>query len=85
MATVIADHYDSPWVQYGCYAIATTVGYARMYHDAHWLSDVFGGALVGTLTAREVVRFNRETRSERTGWVPRVGTDGQSLTLNWAY
>jgi hypothetical protein len=32
------------------------VAFARVYRDKHWASDVLGGAVVGTLVGRRVVR-----------------------------
>ncbi len=34
------------------YGLATTTGFARMNDDRHWFSDVLGGAIIGTLSAR---------------------------------
>lgn len=34
------------------YAVATTVGYLRMYHNKHWLSDVVAGAGIGMASTR---------------------------------
>lgn len=36
----------------GAYAIATAVGFMRMYNGRHWLSDIVAGAGVGILSAR---------------------------------
>jgi len=40
------------------YGVATLVGASRVYHNAHWSSDVAGGALVGTLSGVLVSRYN---------------------------
>ena len=64
VASVIADHYDSPLVKIGSYGVASMVGYARMEHNAHWASDVLAGALIGTLVGRTVVHFNKDRRYE---------------------
>lgn len=34
------------------YAVATAVGYLRMYHNKHWLSDVVAGAGIGMASTR---------------------------------
>jgi membrane-associated phospholipid phosphatase len=36
----------------GGYAVATWVGYMRMYHNKHWLNDVVAGAGVGIASTR---------------------------------
>lgn len=40
------------WYGVGAYAIATGVGFMRMYNGRHWLHDVVAGAGVGILSAR---------------------------------
>ncbi|MEO0141640.1 MAG: phosphatase PAP2 family protein [candidate division WOR-3 bacterium] len=38
----------NPWIIGTCLAIASGVAWARVYQDAHWASDVFWGAALGT-------------------------------------
>jgi len=45
VASVIATHYDAPWVRVVTYGSATLVGFARIHHQAHFLSDVTAGAI----------------------------------------
>ncbi len=40
------------WYGVGAYAIATGVGFMRMYNGRHWFHDVVAGAGVGILSAR---------------------------------
>ena len=40
------------------YGSALVVGLARMYHNAHWASDVALGAGIGTFSGLKVVRYN---------------------------
>ena len=40
------------------YGGATLVGLARIYHDAHWASDVALGAAIGTFGGIKVVRYS---------------------------
>lgn len=39
------------WVGLGAYAVATGIGFLRMYNERHWLNDVLGGAGMGILSA----------------------------------
>ncbi|MDR1226629.1 MAG: phosphatase PAP2 family protein [Prevotellaceae bacterium] len=42
----------SPWYGVGGYAVATLVGYLRMYNNRHWLADVVAGAGVGIFSTQ---------------------------------
>ncbi len=61
MATVIASHYsDVDWVPYAAYGTASLVGFSRIYHNAHFTSDVLAGAAIGVLVGQGVVGFNSQ-------------------------
>lgn len=62
IASVVASHYESPWVKWGAYGVAALVAWARLENRAHYASDVIAGAAIGTLVGRTVVRVNRERR-----------------------
>jgi undecaprenyl-diphosphatase len=54
LATSLGDAIDRPWARIGLYALATGTGWARMAAEAHWLSDVLAGAVIGTVSAKFV-------------------------------
>jgi len=83
-ASVIAGHYDSPWVATTAYTIASLVGVARIEQDAHWASDVVAGGLIGGLIGHHLVEFNEAWR-ENHEFAPGIGTDGRELTLSWKF
>lgn len=39
------------WLRFACFFIALIIGYSRIYLSQHFLNDVFGGSIVGTLTS----------------------------------
>ena len=56
VASVLASRYDSPWTGIAAYGAASLTALQRVYSDKHWASDVFFGAVLGTVTGRAVVR-----------------------------
>jgi membrane-associated phospholipid phosphatase len=62
VAASIAENYHRPWISALSYSIAGLVGYSRMEHDDHWLSDVAAGALIGVGVSKQVSKLNRSRR-----------------------
>jgi membrane-associated phospholipid phosphatase len=60
------------------YGAAALVGVSRMYHDAHWSSDVVAGAGIGTISGRVTVRrlHHGGTRNRFDRWMLGGGTTG---------
>ncbi len=83
LASVIASHYDETWVSVASYGTAGLVGVARMYHDAHWASDVVASAFIGTYIGKLVVKHNRDMRNNSTKVVvlPLLGPDMTGVQL----
>lgn len=76
VASVIATRYDSGWIKGVAYGSAALVGFARIHHQAHFLSDVTAGALIGTGVGRAVVHRNDGLR-RRFRIAPLVGPRNQ--------
>jgi membrane-associated phospholipid phosphatase len=83
LASVITEHYPQPWVKVSAYALAGTVGYARLNNNRHWTSDVLVGAVVGTYVGKTVVHFNRE--HHRIKLQPIISSDIQGAELSMAW
>jgi membrane-associated phospholipid phosphatase len=71
-ASVLAEHWDNPWVSALAYGAATTVGWARINQDKHWLSDAVLSAAIGTAVGKAVVFLNRQRRNSPVSVVPLV-------------
>lgn len=56
VASVLASRYDSVWAGLAVYGAASAAAIQCVYSDKHWASDVFAGAVLGTVTGRMVVR-----------------------------
>ena len=72
------------------YGGAAMVGWARLQSNAHWLSDVFLGAGLGTIAGIKVVRYNHKHPGNRLdqfllGATPAVTPylNGQGVLLTW--
>ena len=79
LATVIASRYPRPFfIPVLCYAAATACGLSRLTEDAHWMSDVFVGAVIGYAVGRLVVR-NQKKRNLQI--LPMVGKSGAGLSV----
>lgn len=55
------------------YGLAAGTAYARMDHDAHWLSDTVAGAALGIATARFVMKQREDDRRGRVTFEPLPG------------
>lgn len=79
IATVFAEQYsDNIIVPIACYAAASLVGLSRITEDAHWASDVFVGAVLGYLTAQEVLANNPSE-------VSRHCDTSRRLSFGWSF
>ncbi len=68
LAATVSEHYDnSLWVAIPAYALATGVGLARTRESAHFASDVFLGAAIGTASARTLVDLELDRRHAPAG------------------
>lgn len=81
LASVIASHYEETWVSVVSYSTASLVGVARMYHDAHFASDVVASAFIGTYVGKAVVNHNRSLRGNKLVLLPMLGPDMSGIQL----
>lgn len=80
LATVIAENYKNHfWVPLACYGLATAVGLSRLTEDAHWMSDVFVGAVLGYAIGKMVVR----NQNKRLQVSPALSPGGIGLALSY--
>ncbi len=79
IATVFSEQYsDNIVIPIVCYTAASLVGVSRITEDAHWMSDVFVGAILGHLTAQEVLANNPSEVSRR-------GDTSQRVSFGWSF
>jgi membrane-associated phospholipid phosphatase len=86
LASVIAEHADTPWVSGVSYGLAGLVGLARVEQRAHFMSDVVAGGLIGTFVGKAVVSYNRTIRADwhsnvSVSFAPTFQPGGYGLSL----
>lgn len=74
MAAVVADHYDSFWIDAASYGAAAMVGFGRCLQNHHWTSDVLFGAGMGVLAGKFTVGVERDRK-----WLIGLYADGRGL------
>ncbi len=61
MAAGVSQYFDNAWyAALPAYSVAMAMGFGRMGHDAHWLSDIAGAALVGVGTTELLLYLHQE-------------------------
>ncbi len=64
LTSVIAQQYHNIPLSIGLYGCATVVALGRLNNNAHFLSDVFWGGVIGFSVGRSLVKFNKKNISE---------------------
>jgi hypothetical protein len=82
VASVFAARSDGWIVPTLSYTLASMVGLARVHDRAHFASDVFAGAVIGSAIGRSIVHRHTENR-ERASWdlVPFEANRGAGLAI----
>jgi membrane-associated phospholipid phosphatase len=61
MAAGVSQYFDNAWyAAVPAYSTAMLMGFGRMGHDAHWLSDIAGAAIVGVGTTELLLYLHRQ-------------------------
>ena len=81
VASVIAAHYEPLWIKATAYSVASLVGYSRIYHNAHFASDVLAGAAIGSLVGTSLVAFNEKLRGSHVSLMPLAVYKGAGFAL----
>lgn len=67
VSTVIAKSVDNIFWKVFWYGSAGLVGASRVYHNKHWLSDIFLGAAIGYTVGNYVVNFDNSEKPKMFG------------------
>ncbi|MCG8307821.1 MAG: phosphatase PAP2 family protein [Cytophagales bacterium] len=60
-AVIAAEYYEKKWVPPAIYAAASVIGVQRIAQNAHWISDVFYGAIIGHFMTQTLVKEHRKS------------------------
>jgi membrane-associated phospholipid phosphatase len=63
-STILAEQIDTWWARVVLYSFAALTGYARIYNDQHWISDVVFGAALGFGSSMFVLKMERDREKE---------------------
>lgn len=80
-AAVLARAYPGTLVPYAAYGAATLTAFARVEKDAHWASDVWGGAALGLWVGHTLAGRHPAPRGPDLALVPLPG--GAEALLTW--
>ena len=60
VSTVLAGRFKNVYASIILYSLATITSLSRLYHDAHWISDVFLGSAIGACVGWQVLALHGE-------------------------
>jgi membrane-associated phospholipid phosphatase len=60
VSSILANRIKNNFAAVGLYSLASLTGISRVYHDAHWISDNFLGAVIGTCIGLTVIHLNEK-------------------------
>ncbi|MFB6317981.1 phosphatase PAP2 family protein [Saccharicrinis sp. FJH54] len=83
VASVIAEMYkDHKLIPIIAYTSATLTGLSRIHDEKHWPSDVFFGAVIGTVIGKMIVK---SYHSARISFVPVLAPESQGFHLSYTF
>ncbi|KAA3614882.1 MAG: phosphatase PAP2 family protein [Calditrichaeota bacterium] len=65
-ASIMAMSVDNTYWKVGWYGGATMVGFARIYHNVHWLSDTFFAGIISYSVASFVMNYNNSPKENNS-------------------
>ena len=80
-STVMANEVDNIFWKVGWYSLAGLVGYSRIYHNQHWVSDVLMGAAIGYFSGEFVVNHSNQVNETKVSIFPLPG--GLAFQINF--
>lgn len=69
-ASVVSERADNTAVDVISYGLAGLVAVRRVYVNAHWTSDVWAAALLGTCVGKAIVKYNSPNNQPKAAFIP---------------
>jgi membrane-associated phospholipid phosphatase len=86
VASVLAEEYgNNPFVPPIAYGLATLTGFARIYDNKHWASDVFLGGAIGYFVGKAVVSYHTAEKDAPLKILPTVSQQGFGLMAEYRF
>lgn len=86
IASVIAEEYGHiPALPPIAYSLAALTGFARVYDNKHWASDVFFGGAIGYFVGKSVVRYHTGAGGSAVRVLPTVSQQGFGLMAEYRF
>ena len=85
LASVMAVQYDNKVISMLSYSLAFLVAWARVNDNAHFISDVFFGGVLGNWVGKTIVRLNenKAAKSKNLSFQTKVESNILKVTLNF--
>ncbi|KPL00861.1 MAG: hypothetical protein AMJ91_02995 [candidate division Zixibacteria bacterium SM23_73_3] len=82
LSAVIAEQYRNWWVRLIAYGFALVASLARVNNNAHFLSDVFWGGIIGISVGRCLVKFHEKDNTPDWELIPTKGSNNVKLGIS---
>lgn len=83
MSAVLAQNIGNTYASAALYGLAAATAISRLYHNRHWLSDVFAGAVIGTASGIFVTSRSEPPQSDHSAL--RISAGATNLTIEYRF
>jgi len=83
ISNIVARQADQTWVSVGLYSLAAITALSRMYADAHWLTDVVLGSIIGY--AISTALWNRSQGDTPRPEAASLAPSRRWLVISWSH
>ncbi|MHB1685912.1 MAG: phosphatase PAP2 family protein [Ignavibacteriaceae bacterium] len=83
VSTVLANNTDNVFLKILCYTAAGLVGCSRLYHNAHWFSDVIAGGAIGYFVGDYVSANFEKAKTNNSG--VSFNFSGSSIEFSYSF